>query len=79
MLERFIYKFYGSGNFAGNYWFIGMEEGGGDKLEEVLNRLNVWKDLGEQELVDTADFHLRLDDPTCSFLILLSFNELGCN
>jgi hypothetical protein len=63
LLERFIHKFYGAGNYSGKYWFIGLEEGGGDKLEEVINRLNVWKDLGEQELVDTVHFHQRLDDP----------------
>jgi hypothetical protein len=67
LLERFINKFYGSGNYEGKYWFIGIEEGGGNTLEEVSNRLNVWKGLGEKELVDVTHFHIRLDDPTRFF------------
>ena len=62
LLNRFIHTFYGHGNFAGKYWFVGMEEGGGNDLNEVSNRLSVWQKLKEQELVDNADFHLGLDE-----------------
>ncbi|BAY34333.1 hypothetical protein NIES2107_62380 [Nostoc carneum NIES-2107] len=30
LLEKIIETFYGYGNYQGNYWFIGMEEAGGD-------------------------------------------------
>jgi hypothetical protein len=55
--------FYGSGNYSGKYWFIGMEEGGGNTLEQVTKRLNAWIDLGKTELVDIYQFHLKIDYP----------------
>ncbi len=30
LIERIVDAFYGYGNYKGNYWFIGMEETGGD-------------------------------------------------
>ncbi len=33
LLEAYMDGFYGYGNLAGPYWFIGMEEGGGDSLD----------------------------------------------
>jgi hypothetical protein len=32
LLERFMCTFYGYGNYRGAYWFVGMEEGGGDSF-----------------------------------------------
>ena len=63
LLEHFINTFYGSGNYSGDYWFVGMEEGGGNTLERVLLRLNTWRELGETELVDIYDFHIRINYP----------------
>jgi len=55
--------FYGSGNYLGEFWFVGMEEGGGNDLDQVSKRLNAWVDLGEEELVDIYEFHLKIDYP----------------
>lgn len=55
--------FYGSGNYDGDYWFVGMEEGGGNSLEQVRKRIQTWQDLGETELVDIYDFHLGINYP----------------
>jgi len=55
--------FYGSGNYLGEYWFVGMEEGGGSDLGQVTNRLNAWVELGGTELVDIHEFHLKIDYP----------------
>jgi len=63
LLQHFISTFYGSGNYSGKYWFIGMEEGGGNTLEQVTKRLNAWIDLGKTELVDIYQFHLKIDYP----------------
>jgi hypothetical protein len=41
LLQDFMSSFYGYGNFQGAYWFIGMEEGGGDSFEEVSRRLAI--------------------------------------
>ena len=27
LLQHFMTTFYGSGNYSGDYWFVGMEEG----------------------------------------------------
>jgi len=63
LLYQFITTFYGSGNYSGKYWFVGMEEGGGNDLIQVTDRINTWKDLGGTELVDIFDFHIRINYP----------------
>ena len=63
LLQHFITTFYGSGNYSGKYWFIGMEEGGGSNFDRVNARLRTWQDLGESELVDLYDFHMGINYP----------------
>lgn len=63
LLQNFMSSFYGSGNYSGEYWFVGMEEGGGSDLSQVNKRLNAWVELGGTELVDIHDFHLKIDYP----------------
>jgi hypothetical protein len=53
-------NFYGYGNYRGQYWFIGMEEGGGDSFDEISKRLTVWDRRGRYELEDVADYHIEL-------------------
>ena len=60
LLHDFMQTFYGYGNFQGAYWFIGMEEGGGDSFEEVTRRLDVWQRRGRRTLEDVAGYHLEL-------------------
>ncbi|HBG60136.1 MAG TPA: hypothetical protein PLX92_06415 [Anaerolineaceae bacterium] len=62
-LRQFMQTFYGYGNLDGRFWFIGMEEGGGNSLEEMQARLKAWKQLGKPELADLRDFHLLLRMP----------------
>jgi len=57
LLDEFIYNFYGYGNYNGPYWFIGMEEGGGNSFVEVAKRLNIWAGRGKRELEDVAEYH----------------------
>ncbi len=65
LIQHFISTFYGSGNYSGEYWFIGMEEGGGNDLIQVTKRLNAWVELSETELVDIYQFHGKIDYPKC--------------
>lgn len=61
LLLKFINTFYGSGNFQGRFWFVGMEEGGGKSFDEIESRLIAWKELGAGELVDLYDFHSKIN------------------
>lgn len=63
LLQQFMSTFYGSGNYSGEYWFVGMEEGGGNDLDQVTKRLNAWVELGGTELVDIYEFHNKIDYP----------------
>lgn len=40
LLEKRINEFLGYGNLESDYWAIGMEEGGGNSLSEINQRLN---------------------------------------
>jgi hypothetical protein len=60
LLEEFIHTFYGYGNYAGRFWFIGMEEGGGGSYEEIQRCLTLWAVRGGRELEDAAEYHVQL-------------------
>lgn len=63
LLKQLITTFYGSGNYACDYWFVGMEEGGGNSLERVVKRLETWRKLEKEELVDIDNFHFGINYP----------------
>lgn len=54
-LRAFMDDFYGYGTWNARLWFVGMEEGGGETLEEIERRLNAWSGA---ELEDLRGFHL---------------------
>lgn len=60
LLSAFIRGFFGYGNYTGRYWFVGMEEGGGNTLSEVELRVRLWTQRGQRELEDVADYHRAL-------------------
>lgn len=60
LIDRFINEFYGYGNYEGEFWFIGMEEGGGKSLDEIQKRLNVWKKRQRGEVEDLVGFHREI-------------------
>lgn len=64
LLAEYIESFYGYGNYEGNTWFIGMEEGGGNSLPEIQSRLNTWESHQKPELADIYLFHkgIQVDD-----------------
>lgn len=57
LLAEFIAGFYGYGNYQGRYWFVGMEEGGGNSLEGIQKRLQVWAERSQHELENVAAYH----------------------
>ena len=62
LLQAFIDGFYGYGSYAGDYWFIGMEEGGGNSFAGIAQRLNDWDRRGRKELEDIADYHAEIGE-----------------
>lgn len=60
LLAAYAAHFYGYGEYDGDYWFIGMEEGGGDSLDEVNAKLTNWDKRGQRELEDLAEFHYAI-------------------
>lgn len=57
LLDEFAHTFYGYGSYQAQYWFVGMEEGGGNSYAEINTRLNIWAKRGKQELEDVALYH----------------------
>ena len=56
-LIEFMNTFMGYGDFNAHTWFVGMEESGGNDLEDVENRICTWKKRGKRVLEDCADYH----------------------
>lgn len=54
-LRTFMKLFYGYGSWDAKLWFVGMEEGGGDSLDEIERRLAAWD--GSDDLADLREFH----------------------
>jgi len=60
LLNEFVENFYGYGSYNGQFWFVGMEEGGGNSFLELENRLNAWIRRGKHELEDLAQYHANI-------------------
>jgi hypothetical protein len=60
LLDEFAHQFYGYGNYGGKFWFIGMEEGGGNSFAEISRRLDAWAHGGRCELEDLPGYHAAI-------------------
>lgn len=56
LLEAFMNGFYGFGNYQAQYWFVGMEEGGGETVEAITKQLRIWDEHGQKELLDVVEY-----------------------
>ena len=56
LLQDYVHQFFGYGSYGGDWWLIGMEEGGGNNVEEVATRLRLWDQRGRRELEDVDMF-----------------------
>ncbi|MEO3385806.1 hypothetical protein [Mesorhizobium sp. CAU 1741] len=63
LIQDFSFNFLGYGSAKPRIVFIGMEEGGGNSLEEVAKRLNAWEALGRPRLADIREYHSRIGMP----------------
>jgi hypothetical protein len=50
LLTEYTKGFYGYGNYRGRYWFVGIEEGGAETLEDNAARIDKWDRRGRPEL-----------------------------
>ena len=60
LLQDFMNNFFGYGNLKSDFWFIGMEEGGGNTPEEITSRLEVWERSQKPTVLDICEFHREI-------------------
>ncbi len=65
MIELFCQNFFGYGNPKAPVWFIGMEEGGGNTIHEVNNRIEAWDNRGQKAFEDVVDYHVEFGLDEC--------------
>ncbi|KAF3983103.1 MAG: hypothetical protein HFP81_09020 [Methylococcales symbiont of Hymedesmia sp. n. MRB-2018] len=86
LLAEYMDGFWGYGAENAEYWFVGMEEGGGDSFDEINRRIYHWEKRGRNALEDIYGYHVDINitkwfqnkaplQPTWNWLIrvLLSF------
>lgn len=56
ILSSYIEEFFGYGSLDADYWFIGIEEGGGNSLKNIKGRIEVWKKRGANELEELHSY-----------------------
>ena len=62
LLQKYIEHFYGYGELTADFWYIGMEEAGGETEDEIVQRVIRWDELGQGTVVDNADLHEAVQD-----------------
>jgi len=60
-INDFCNSFLGYGNPNGAYWFIGMEEGGGNSYEDIEDRLTAWTRNNKNTYEDLYSFHQNIN------------------
>lgn len=60
LLMQYMSCFMGYGNLNGDYWMIGMEEGGGDTAEEIERRVAIWEESSHNQLEDLKHYHDKI-------------------
>jgi hypothetical protein len=60
LIRAYAANFLGYGTWAAPFWFVGMEEGGGQSLTEFARRVRAWIDEGQPELLDLASHEKRI-------------------
>ena len=63
LIKKYMSNFFGYGNLKSDYWFIGIEEGGGKTEKEVIDRIKTWNMFGENTVEDLAKFHKKINNP----------------
>ncbi|MEH6550647.1 MAG: hypothetical protein V7744_11730 [Pseudomonadales bacterium] len=63
LLADYMSDFWGYGNPQGRYWFVGMEEGGGDSYDDIARRISQWDKRGRNSLEDIYEYHMDIQVP----------------
>lgn len=63
LLDAFTHQFAGYGNRRARVWFVGMEEGSGQSLEELRRRVHAWVERGARTLEDLPSYHHAIGLP----------------
>ncbi len=61
LLSDFINGFWGYGSNSAQFWFVGMEEGGGNTFEELQIRFTEWNERGRKPLEDLFEYHENIN------------------
>lgn len=88
LLFDYMKGFWGYGAEGADYWFVGMEEGGGDSYEDVNKRIVQWDNRGRKALEDLYEYHMDIQvskwfrknaplQPTWNRLIRVLFSAKG--
>ncbi|MDW3118601.1 MAG: hypothetical protein R8G60_13100 [Roseovarius pacificus] len=56
-LNAYMNTFLGYGDFNADTWFVGMEERGGNSLQDIQTRIGTWTERGRRVLEDCAEYH----------------------
>jgi hypothetical protein len=62
LIRAYAANFLGYGTWTAPFWFVGMEEGGGQSLTEFALRVQAWIDEGQPELLDLASHQKRISE-----------------
>jgi len=57
LLTDYAHQFYGFGTWNAKVWFVGIEETGGENLDEIHSRLRVWDERGKKPLENAPIFY----------------------
>jgi hypothetical protein len=60
LIRAYAANFLGYGTWTAPFWFVGMEEGGGQSLTEFARRVQAWIDEGQPELLDLVSHQKRI-------------------
>ena len=63
LLSDYMKGFWGYGATDASFWFVGMEEGGGNTFEEVEERITQWDKRGRLPLEDLYEYHIGINVP----------------
>jgi hypothetical protein len=62
IIPNYINSFIGYGCPQNKFWFVGMEEGGGDVMDKVHKRWQTWNARGQKQTEDLVDFSMLIGE-----------------
>lgn len=76
LLKEFMTNFFGYGNLKGEYWFVGMEEGGCASEERINSKIEKWGAYDKPTLLDKGSWENKYQRTWGGLIkILLNFEN----